>query len=70
MCLSVPAKVLEVRGEKALVRSRGWTREVATPGIRCSPGEYLLVQGGMALGVISTGDAEEMLRAHEELDDA
>lgn len=68
MCLSVPAKVLEVRGERAVVTSRGWTREVDASHVRAKPGDFLLVQGGVAMLVIDPQEAEEILAAWEEVE--
>ena len=68
MCLTVPAKVLEVRGKKAVVASRGWTREVDASHIKTRVGDYLLVQGGVAMMTIDRKEAEEILRAWDEVE--
>lgn len=67
MCLTVPAKVVEARGERALVTSRGWTREVDTSHVRVVAGDYVLVQGGVAMMVVDRREAEETLAAWEEI---
>ncbi len=70
MCLSVPAKVLEVRGHKALVSSRGWTREVDASHVKARVGEYLLVQGGVAMMIIDRKEAQDILEAWDEVEAA
>lgn len=69
MCLSVPAKVLEVRGKKAVVDSRGWTREVDASFVAPSLGDYVLVQSGVILQVLDQNEALEALRAWEEVEE-
>ncbi len=66
----MPARVLEVHGRKALVTSRGWTREVDASHVRTRVGEYLLVQGGVAMMTIDRKEAEEILHAWDEVEAA
>ncbi len=70
MCLTVPAKVLEVHGKRAVVTSRGWTREVDASHIHVRVGDYLLVQAGMAMMTIDREEAEEILGAWDEVEAA
>ena len=70
MCLTVPAKVLEVRGTRAVVTSRGWTREVDASHVKAGIGGYLLVQGGVAMMTINRKEAEEILAAWDEVEAA
>ncbi len=70
MCLTVPAKVLEVRGTRAVVTSRGWTREVDASHVRVAPDDYLLVQGGVAMMTIDRKEAEEILAAWDDVEAA
>ena len=65
MCLSVPAKVLEVRDGRAVVESRGWTREVDASLVAPAVGDYVLVQMGVVLEIM---DRKEALEALEVLD--
>jgi hydrogenase assembly chaperone HypC/HupF len=67
MCLTTPAQVLEVRGGRALVVSRGRHREVDASQVRVAPGDYVLVQGGVVVMRIERSDAEEMLAAWDEV---
>jgi hydrogenase assembly chaperone HypC/HupF len=66
----VPAKVLQVHGKKAVVTSRGWTREVDASHVKIRVGEYLLVQGGVAMMAIDRKEAEEILLALDEVEAA
>lgn len=68
MCLTVPAKVLEVQGDRAVVTSRGWTREVDVRHVRVQPGDYVLVQGGAVMMTVDRREAEEMLAAWDEIE--
>lgn len=70
MCLAVPAKVLEARGDRAVVTSRGWRREVDASHVRVQAGDYILVQGGVAMMVVDRREAEEMLAAWDEVEAA
>ncbi len=67
MCLSVPAKVVSVHGSRATVTSGGWTRDVDVSHVSARPGDYVLVQGGVAVSVMDAGAAREMLEAWEEV---
>ena len=70
MCLTVPAKVLELHGKKAVVSSRGWTREVDASHVRVKVGDFLLVQGGVAMMTIGRKEAEDILSAWDEVEAA
>ena len=68
MCLTLPAKVLEVHEGRALVTSRGWIREVDAAPLAVRPGDFVLVQGGVAMMVVDRRDAESMLAAWDEVE--
>ena len=68
MCLTIPAKVLEVRDGRALVTSRTGTREVDASHVRVAAGDYVLVQGGVAMTRLEPRDAQEMLGAWDEVE--
>jgi hydrogenase expression/formation protein HypC len=77
MCLAVPGKVLDIRGDDPLLRSgrvsfNGVIKEVS---LTCAPeakvGDYVLVHVGVAISVIDEKDAAETfkyLQAMGELD--
>ncbi len=66
MCLSIPAKVLAVRGNRAVVESRGGTREADATLVTPAVGDWVLVQTGVIVQVLSEEEALETLRAWEE----
>jgi len=68
MCLTVPARVLEIHGARATVTSRGWTREVDTAHVSVRPGQYVLVQGGVAVAVLDEREAREVEEAWVEVE--
>jgi hydrogenase expression/formation protein HypC len=68
MCLAIPAKVLEVRGDVAKVDfGQGIIRDVNIMLVEAHVGEYVLVHAGYAIQVIDKEAAEETLRLWEEI---
>ena len=68
MCLTLPAKVLEVHEGRALVTSRGWIREVDAAPLAVRPGDFVLVQGGVAMIRLAPDEAMDMLDAWDEIE--
>ena len=63
MCLAVPMKVLEVKGNTAMVEQGGVSKEVRIDfldGVK--PGDYVLIHTGFAIERIRPDEAEETLR--------
>lgn len=68
MCLAIPAKVIEVRGNTAKVDfGEGVLRDVNVMLVNPRLGEYVLVHAGYAIQVIDRKAAEETLRLWEEI---
>ena len=69
MCLGVPAKVLEVDGNVAVVDVFGLRRPVLLDAIGepVAPGDYVLSHGGLAIRRVPRQDAEESLALYERL---
>ena len=62
MCLAIPAKVLEVEGDRAKVDYGGVVREVNVSLIeKPQLGEYVIVHAGYAIQVMDAAEAEETL---------
>jgi hydrogenase expression/formation protein HypC len=62
MCLAVPAKVVSIDGETALVELGGLTRQARTmlvPGVKV--GDYVLLHAGFAIQTLDEAAAQETL---------
>jgi hydrogenase expression/formation protein HypC len=69
MCLAIPGKVVEVRGDKAVVDFGGVRREVVLALLdeEVGPGSYVLVHTGYAIQVLDQKEAEETLKLWREI---
>ncbi len=69
MCLAVPGKVVEVKGDRALVDFGGVRREVVVALLdeEVKPGSYVLVHTGYAIQVLDQKEAEETLKLWREI---
>ncbi len=68
VCLGVPAKVLEVRGEKAIVDFGGVVREAfitLLDDVRV--GDYVMIHTGYAIEKLKPEEAEETLKLLREV---
>ena len=63
MCLAVPARVVEVRGKRALVEWPNEKKEavVAVEGLK--KGDFVLLQQGIAVEKVSEKEAKESWKA-------
>ena len=71
MCLAVPAKIKSVEKGHAIVDFGGVRKRISlgiTDGV--NKGDYVLVHAGFAIGKVDKPQAEDTLRALEELRDA
>ncbi|MEM4700407.1 MAG: HypC/HybG/HupF family hydrogenase formation chaperone [Candidatus Nezhaarchaeales archaeon] len=66
--MAVPGKVIEARGERALVDFGGVRREVYLTLLprEVRPGDYVVVHTGFAIEVIDQREAEEVWRLLKE----
>ena len=68
MCLAVPAKVVNIRGDVAEVDfGEGILREVNIALVETQVGEYILVHAGYAIQVIDEKEAQETLKLWGEI---
>jgi hydrogenase expression/formation protein HypC len=68
MCLAVPAKVVNIRGDVAEVDfGEGILREANIALVETKVGEYILVHAGYAIHVIDEKEAEETLKLWGEI---
>jgi len=62
MCLAIPAKVMNLNGDKASVDfGQGVLREVNVSLVEAKVGDYVLVHAGYAIQVIEEQEAKETL---------
>ena len=70
MCLSVPAKVLEINGEMAKVSVGGTEYEASLQIVEdIHVGDYVLLHTGFAIQKLSEEEAQETLKLFEEFED-
>ncbi len=68
MCLAIPAKVTEMKGQVAGVDfGEGIHREVDVTLVETKVGDYVLVHAGYAIQVLSKEEAQETLRLWNEI---
>lgn len=62
MCLGIPARVIELKGEICTVEFGGFTREVDPSLVsELSPGDYVIVHAGAIISKLSPEEAKETL---------
>ena len=70
MCLAVPARIVELMGDKAVVDAMGNRYEARTTLIpEAKVGSLVLVHAGFAIAIVSEEDAKETWELLRELDD-
>jgi hydrogenase expression/formation protein HypC len=67
MCLAIPAKVLNVKGEIAEVEQMGKVRKVNIKLVKPRVGDYVLVQGNFVVEKIDEKDAIKSIEAWKEV---
>jgi hydrogenase expression/formation protein HypC len=68
MCLAIPAKVVTIEQDKALVDfGEGVTRSVNVMLVDVKVGDYVLVHAGYAIQVLDREEALETLRLWNEI---
>lgn len=68
MCLAIPAKVVEIKGDLAKVDfGAGTIRDVNISLVEAKIGEYVIVHAGYAIQVLDQKAAEETLQLWNEL---
>ncbi|MDH5783854.1 MAG: HypC/HybG/HupF family hydrogenase formation chaperone [Candidatus Bathyarchaeota archaeon] len=68
MCLAIPAKVVEIKGDVARVDfGAGTMRDVNISLVEAKVGEYVIVHAGFAIEVLDQKAAEETLRMWNEI---
>lgn len=68
MCLAIPAKIAEIKGNTAKVDfGEGVLREVDVTLVEAEVGGYVLVHAGYAIQVLSQEEAQETLQLWNEV---
>jgi hydrogenase expression/formation protein HypC len=63
MCIAAPGKVIKRNGGKATVQYDKETREVLLGEENAAVGDYVLVQMGIVIKVLTPAEAKESLQA-------
>jgi len=71
MCLGVPAKILSVRGDTAVIALGGVQREISVVLLEeVSAGDWVIVHAGFAIERLSEEEAERTLALFQEIRNA
>ncbi len=71
MCLSIPARIVSIKGKMAEVSAGGSIFKAGLHMIEnAKPGDYILLHAGFAIQKISEKEAVETLRIIEEMNNA
>ena len=71
MCLAIPMKVVEIKGNMARVEQEGVSREARIDFIQgVEVGDYVLIHAGIAIERVRPEQAEETLRLMRMISDA
>lgn len=63
MCLGIPAKIIEIKGDAATVDVAGTRKEASLRLIEgVGEGDFVIVHAGFAIEKVDTARAEETLR--------
>ncbi len=71
MCLATPAKVKEIKKDSAVVDFGGVSRRISLgilSGVKKN--DYVLVHAGFAIGKVKAAEAQDTLKALQELNEA
>lgn len=63
MCLAIPGKVKEIQGEKIIVEYPTETRQAMAGGMPLKINDYVLIQMGIAIKVVTKREAFESWNA-------
>ncbi len=66
MCLGIPARVVKVEGNRALLDLRGKEMMADASMVTVSPGEYVVSYAGLIIQVLPPEEAQETLRLLEQ----
>ncbi len=67
MCLAIPGKIKKISGKKATVQYPNQTREVMIGDALVKIGDYVLIQMGIVVKILSSAEAKSSQKAWESL---
>ncbi len=70
MCVALPGKVIEIYERDTLVDFSGNRVRAISGLVPIKVGDYVLVHAGCILQKLSTGEAQDMIRLFEEIEEA
>ncbi|OGZ32728.1 MAG: hypothetical protein A2V69_00835 [Candidatus Portnoybacteria bacterium RBG_13_40_8] len=62
MCLTIPAKVISLEKDKAMVDFSGKEQKVDTQLVKVRVGDYVMVSNGFIIKKVNKKEAEEILK--------
>jgi hydrogenase expression/formation protein HypC len=65
MCLAIPGKVVTIQGHKAIIQYPKETRQVLVGDDPIKPGDYVMVQMGVVIKILSKKEAAVAQKAWE-----
>jgi len=69
MCLAIPMRIKELRGEKGIVEIAGVEREIGVQLVqRVKVGDYVIVHAGFAIQILDEKEALETIALFEEME--
>ncbi len=68
MCVAVPGKVLEIKGNTAKINVMNNITEADIRLVSVKPGDYVLLHAGCVIEVMKKDAAEELIELFEELE--
>lgn len=62
MCLTIPAKVVSIKNNQAIVDFANKKQEIDTQLVKVKVGDYVMVSNGFAIKKVDKKEAEEILK--------
>lgn len=63
MCLAIPGRIIEKKGEKIIVEYPGEKRTALAGGMDVKSGEFVLIQMGIAIKKVTEAEAKRSWKA-------
>lgn len=66
MCLAVPGKVVDIKGDRAKIDYGGVIRDANISLVPAKVGDYVIVHAGFAIEIMDEKEAEQALKLWDE----